>query len=84
MIRRNPTLIPMSDSDVQDVRDMVAKQKAEDNALHNAILRMKKIQEKPLDEEDVQMLLQLEDVFNARREKSIRLGMQPEGPSGTS
>ena len=24
MIRRNPTLIPMSDADVQDVRDMVA------------------------------------------------------------
>jgi hypothetical protein len=24
MIRRNPTLIPMGDADVQDVRDMVA------------------------------------------------------------
>ena len=31
MIRRNPTLIPMSDADVQDVRDMVAREKAENH-----------------------------------------------------
>jgi len=29
MIRRNPTLITMSESDVQDVRDLVARKKAE-------------------------------------------------------
>ena len=29
MIRRNPTLISMGDSDVQDVRNMVAKKQAE-------------------------------------------------------
>ncbi|TRM69389.1 hypothetical protein BD626DRAFT_473913 [Schizophyllum amplum] len=29
MMRRQPTLIPMSESDVQEVRDMVAQQKAE-------------------------------------------------------
>ncbi|KAI0001309.1 hypothetical protein BJV74DRAFT_819740 [Russula compacta] len=29
MIRRNPTLIAMSDADVQDVRNMLAKKQAE-------------------------------------------------------
>ncbi|THH15136.1 hypothetical protein EW146_g5293 [Bondarzewia mesenterica] len=29
MIRRNPTLITMSDSDVQDVRSMLARKKTE-------------------------------------------------------
>jgi len=29
MIRRNPTLIPMSDADVQDVRDMIARKKVD-------------------------------------------------------
>ena len=29
MIRRNPTLIAMTDSDVQDVRDMIALKRAE-------------------------------------------------------
>lgn len=29
MIRRNPTLIAMSDTDVQDVRNMLAKKQAE-------------------------------------------------------
>jgi len=86
MIRRNPTLIPMSDSDVQDIRDIVARQKAEAYALQQAILRMKKIAEKPLDEEDIQMLLQLKNTTTAR-EKEMRLGIQPgEGPlpSGSS
>ncbi|TFY58133.1 hypothetical protein EVG20_g8269 [Dentipellis fragilis] len=29
MIRRNPTLIPMTDADVQEIRDLVARRKAE-------------------------------------------------------
>jgi len=41
MIRRNPTLIPMSDRDVQDVRDMVAK---ELETLQNQKVIMKKAQ----------------------------------------
>jgi hypothetical protein len=76
----------MGDSDVQDVRDMVASRKAEDHALYNAIQRIKKIPEKPLDEEDMQMLLQLKDVVKTRRDQPIRLGVQPSGslPSGSS
>jgi predicted Zn-dependent protease len=35
MIRRNPTLIPMSDLDVQDVRDLVAQQKADTLHAHH-------------------------------------------------
>jgi len=41
MIRRNPTLIPMSDGDVQDVRDMVAK---ELETLQNKKAIMQKVQ----------------------------------------
>nr|GAT44633.1 predicted protein [Mycena chlorophos] len=43
MIRRNPTLIGMTDADVQDVREMVAKQKT-DGAL---LQKMKQLAENP-------------------------------------
>ncbi|KAJ7091209.1 hypothetical protein C8R44DRAFT_891607 [Mycena epipterygia] len=56
MIRRTPTLISMSDLDVQDVRDVVAKQKT-DSAL---MLKMKRMAENPaMDKEDMEMLDQL-------------------------
>lgn len=32
MIRRNPTLIPMSDMDVQDIRNLIAQKKAAEAA----------------------------------------------------
>jgi len=84
MIRRSPTLIPMADSDVQDIRDMVAKQKADTYTLQKAILRMKRVAEKPLDEEEVQMLLQLKDVA-AGREKEVPSEVKPrESISGGS
>ncbi|KAJ7859730.1 hypothetical protein B0H13DRAFT_1639911 [Mycena leptocephala] len=43
MIRRSPTLISMSDLDVQEVRDVIAKQKT-DSAL---MLKMKRMAENP-------------------------------------
>ena len=36
MIRRNPTLIPMGDADVQDVRDMVSRETLEKVQSHPA------------------------------------------------
>jgi len=78
MIRRNPTLIPMSDLDVQDVRDLVARQKADTHTQHKAMAKMKRMAEKPLDEEDIQLFAQLKDVvtgLKALREKEARLGV---------
>jgi hypothetical protein len=87
MIRRNPTLIPMSDLDVQDVRDLVAKQKEEVLATQKTMQIMKRVAERPLDQGDVQMFLQLKDFVTARKEKEkereVRLGLQP-GPSGSA
>ena len=78
----------MSDSDVQDVRDLVAKQKEDASAQLKVMQRMKRMAEKPLDEEDVQMFLQLKDVVAARKEKErereARLGVAPPGQSAST
>ncbi|KAJ6625452.1 hypothetical protein B0H10DRAFT_2211784 [Mycena sp. CBHHK59/15] len=72
MIRRNPTLISMSDLDVQDVRDAIAKQKA-DSAL---MLKMKRMAENPaIDKEDMEMLDQLKARYG---DKEKRLGLVPD------
>jgi hypothetical protein len=65
----------MSDSDVQDVRDMVAKQKADAQAQQKVVQKMKRLAE--LDNADVQMLLQMRDAGDARKDKEVRLGIQP-------
>ncbi|KAJ7076320.1 hypothetical protein B0H15DRAFT_864110 [Mycena belliarum] len=63
MIRRSPTLISMSDLDVQDVRDLLAKQKT-DSAL---MLKMKRMAENPgMDKEDLEMLDQLKARYGDR------------------
>jgi hypothetical protein len=68
MIRRSPTLISMSDLDVQDVRDQIAKQKT-DSAL---MLKMKRMAENPaMDKEDLEML----DQLKARYGDRDKLGM---------
>ena len=41
MIRRNPTLIAMGDSDVQDVRNMIAKKQAEAIKSPNSTINVK-------------------------------------------
>ncbi|KAJ6499057.1 hypothetical protein C8R45DRAFT_102474 [Mycena sanguinolenta] len=66
MIRRTPTLISMSDLDVQDVRDVVAKQKT-DSAL---MLKMKRMAENPaMDNEDMEMLDQLKARYGDREKR---------------
>ncbi|KAI5831949.1 hypothetical protein K523DRAFT_159462 [Schizophyllum commune Tattone D] len=47
MMRRQPTLIPMSESDVQEVRDMVAQQKADAAAMAKWEQDQKKTEEPP-------------------------------------
>lgn len=72
MIRREPTLILMTDLDVQDVRDVVAKQKAE-LANHQSLLsKMKRLADNPnLTKEDVEMF----DRFKDGMSKAKRLGL---------
>ncbi|KAJ7268748.1 hypothetical protein B0H12DRAFT_1229638 [Mycena haematopus] len=66
MIRRTPTLISMSDLDVQDVRDVVTKQKT-DSAL---MLKMKRMAENPaMDNEDMEMLDQLKARYGDREKR---------------
>ncbi|KAF7321682.1 hypothetical protein MKEN_00689600 [Mycena kentingensis (nom. inval.)] len=61
MIRRNPTLINMTDFDVQDVREMLLKRKA-DAAL---LIRMKQMATNPtIEKEDLEMLEQLKTRYN--------------------
>ncbi|KAJ7647135.1 hypothetical protein FB45DRAFT_892507 [Roridomyces roridus] len=56
MIRRNPTLIAMNDFDVQDVRDLIAKNKTDASLM----LKMKRMAENPaMEKEDMEMLDQL-------------------------
>ncbi|KAK7005740.1 hypothetical protein R3P38DRAFT_3039340 [Favolaschia claudopus] len=66
MIRRDPTLINMSDLDVQDVREVIAKQKT-DSAL---MLKMKRMAENPgMDNEDLEMLEQLKAKYSDKEKR---------------
>lgn len=72
MIRREPTLIPLTDLDVQDVRDMLAKQKAETVNHQSLVSKMKRLAEDPnLTREDVEMFDRIKDA------KAKRLGLDP-------
>lgn len=78
MIRRTPTLIPMGDFDVQDVRDMLAKQKAEQAQHLQLMAKIKRIAQNPnMEKEDYEVMEQLKAVA-ARQQKVMRLGLQPE------
>ncbi|KAJ7178367.1 hypothetical protein C8R43DRAFT_973112 [Mycena crocata] len=69
MIRRNPTLISMSDLDVQDVRDVIAKQKT-DTAL---LQKMKRMADNPdMEKEDLEMLEQLKTRYGDREKQPVR------------
>ncbi|EGN99678.1 hypothetical protein SERLA73DRAFT_121805 [Serpula lacrymans var. lacrymans S7.3] len=70
-------MIPMSDTDVQDVRNLVAKQNAEYEMRQKALLKMKKVAERTdIQEEDVSVLQNLNNALLTRQEKERRLGMQ--------
>ena len=75
MIRRNPTLIPMSDYDVQDVRDLLTKQKGDAIQQQQLFYKMKRIAENPtMQQEDLEMMEQL----RAAATKAKRLGLGPQ------
>ena len=79
MIRRTPTLIPMNDSDVEDVRILVAKQKADGDRKQRAMARMKEMAGRPMENADERFLRQLKDVAQEKR-----LGIQKGGSSSNS
>ena len=57
MIRRNPTLIPLSDLEIQDVRDVHNEQKAEREKQEELLSKVKMFSQNPeLLREDPQML----------------------------
>jgi len=63
----------MGDLDVQDVRDMVAKQKADALATQHLMLKMKRMVENPtMDTDDIQMLQRLKSI-NDRRWLKLKL-----------
>ncbi|KAF9219629.1 hypothetical protein BS17DRAFT_789091 [Gyrodon lividus] len=80
MIRRPPTMIPMNDADVQDIRELVAHQKAQYDQKQKTLLHMQKIAERPLAEDDpaaMAFLRQLSDRAREREERNKRLGILP-------
>lgn len=79
MIRREPTMIPMSDSDVQDVRDLVAIQTAEYERKQQLMNQMKIMAERPLTDEEVPILMHVARHEKDRLERERRLGMEPAG-----
>lgn len=56
MIRRTPTMIPMSDADVQEIRDLVVDQKSRFEAKQKTLLAMKKVAEHPIQPNDPETL----------------------------
>ncbi|KAG1715746.1 hypothetical protein ID866_1414 [Astraeus odoratus] len=84
MLRRPPTMIPMSDSDVQEIRELVAQQKAQYEHKQKTLLQMKKIADRPFTADDPQgvaFLKMMSDKAKARErekeEKNRRLGIPP-------
>jgi len=82
MIRREPTMIPMSDSDVQDVRDLVATQTADYARKQQLMNQMKIMAERPLTDEEVPILMHVARQEKDRLERERRLGMEPGTSTG--
>ena len=81
MIRRPPTMIPMTDADIQEIRALVAQQKAAHETRQKALLKMKKLSEAldPVAEGSTTATLfrQLTDKVREHDERHRRLGIPP-------
>ncbi|KAF8839470.1 hypothetical protein BDN67DRAFT_953361 [Paxillus ammoniavirescens] len=79
MIRRPPTMIPMTDADVQDIRLLVAHQKAQYDQKQKTLLHMQKLAERPVLAEDDPaaraFLRQMAERAREREERDRRLGL---------
>lgn len=57
MIRRQPTLIHMSDTDVQEIRDVVEKERADEIKQQNTLQKLKQMAENPsIQKEDLEFM----------------------------
>jgi len=74
MIRRNPTLIAMSDADVQDVRNMLAKKQAEGTKSPNSNAKAKGKQGLPLQVPATAVHI-TDEVTRRREAREERLGL---------
>jgi len=72
-------MIPMSDSDVQDVRDVVATQTAEYERKQQLLHQMKILTERPMADEEVPILMHVARQEKDRLERERRLGIEPVG-----
>ncbi|KAF8200671.1 hypothetical protein BJ912DRAFT_575207 [Pholiota molesta] len=78
MIRRNPTLIPMTDLDVQDVRNLVAKQKADSQKHQLLMVQFKRLSENTaLSEEEKDILKDLTGVLTPFKIPNPQSGPEP-------
>ncbi|KAF5322826.1 hypothetical protein D9619_002033 [Psilocybe cf. subviscida] len=88
MIRRTPTLIPMTDSDVQDVRDLVDKQRQAQMQHHQLMLKMKRLAAAhTYTQEDREMFEQLRASAvqaSKAQAKAQRIGLQPDASSSST
>ncbi|KAK7472699.1 hypothetical protein VKT23_000810 [Stygiomarasmius scandens] len=76
MIRRSPTQIPMSDMDVQDVRDMVEAEKEIQKRESELASKMKALADNPnMTDADADML---NNIRKVKEERERRLGIRPE------
>ncbi|KAG6920306.1 hypothetical protein DXG01_005075 [Tephrocybe rancida] len=67
----------MGDFDVQDIRDQLAKQRAEAAQHQQLMLKVKRIAQNPsMEKEDYEVMDYLK-IAAARQEKAKRLGLQP-------
>ncbi|KAF9051150.1 hypothetical protein BDZ89DRAFT_1154056 [Hymenopellis radicata] len=70
MIRRPPTLIRMTDLDVQDVRDMVAQQKQEAETQKTIITKLKRVVDDPnMSQADLDLLEKFK-VYQSKNEST--------------
>jgi hypothetical protein len=73
----------MSDYDVQDVRDMLAKQKADALQQQQLVLKMKRIAENPTMEKEALEIIEQFKAAAARQDKAKRLGLEPQAGGGS-
>ncbi|KAJ3813812.1 hypothetical protein EV368DRAFT_45028 [Lentinula lateritia] len=83
MIRRNPTLIPMNDNDVQDIRDIVNKGKVDPEGNEVLAAKMKKLADNPNFTNEDQKMLDSMRMWKEREdhERTVLPGMLPFSPS---
>jgi hypothetical protein len=81
MIRRPPTLIPMVEDDLADMRQLVEKQREEYEDRVKSFQKMKELVERPASEDDSQHFAELMELLRddeiRERERQRKLGILP-------